>query len=173
MGTIIQNRTLMVLSILAATFLAYYGSLFNEFNNWDELKLIINNKLIRVLSFDGIREMFSSFRSVHYKPLVFLSWAFEYKLYGLDPFYFHLDNLLLHLLNTLLVFWFLQLITREFFVSFWVSLLFGVHPLHVESVVWLVERKDVLYSLFYLGSMISWWYFIRHEKWFFDRYCTS
>ena len=92
----------------------------------------------------------------NYHPLTVLSDAIEYKFFGLNPFIYHFDNLLLHLINTFLVFVFIHKLSSRLLVAFVTSLLFGIHPLHVESVTWVSERKDVLYALFFLLALVSW-----------------
>lgn len=83
---------------------------------------------------------------------------------GLDPKVFILNNILLHCINVMLVLWFIVLLCGRFDIAFITAVLFAVHPIHVESVVWIVERKDVLYTFFYLGSMVSYIYGIRVKK---------
>ncbi|MDP8220825.1 MAG: tetratricopeptide repeat protein, partial [Candidatus Stygibacter frigidus] len=76
--------------------------------------------------------------------------------WGMDAYGFHLTNLILHIINTLLVFWLLLLLTGNPILSLFSALIFALHPMHVESVAWITERKDVLYSLFYLLAFILW-----------------
>jgi tetratricopeptide (TPR) repeat protein len=90
----------------------------------------------------------------HYHPLTLLSYALEYRFFKLNPFAYHLTNLILHLMNGLLVFWLIWMLKGGVLTSLVVSLLFGIHPLHVESVAWISERKDLLCSFFFLGSLI-------------------
>src|SRR3989339_905811 len=68
-----------------------------------------------------------------------------------------------HWFHCLLLFWLFNLISKKVFVSFFVALLFGIHPMHVESVAWISERKDVLYALFFLGAMISYMYYLKNN----------
>jgi hypothetical protein len=90
-----------------------------------------------------------------------MSYALEYHFFQLDPKIFHVDNLLLHLLNTVLIYFIIFLISRNIRVSFMTSLLFGIHPLHVESVAWIQGRKDLLFSFFFLGALICYLLFLR------------
>ncbi|MCH8331672.1 MAG: tetratricopeptide repeat protein [Bacteroidetes bacterium] len=157
-------NVLLAIILLVSVFISYYPSLENEFTNWDDHKLVTKNSLVRDLSPTGIQAIFTSYRNMHYKPLVILSWALEYKRYGFDPFFFHRDNLLLHLLNSLLVFVFLSRLFDIKIAAFTAALLFGVHPVHVESVAWVSERKDLLYGFFYLLSLVAYLEYRRKEK---------
>ena len=90
----------------------------------------------------------------HYWPLVYTTFWLEHKLWGLAPFGYHLVNLLLHLLNCVLV-W--RLLAKLAVPGAWaVAAVFAVHPLHVESVAWIIERKDLLSTAFYLGAVLVW-----------------
>ncbi|MCH8903101.1 MAG: tetratricopeptide repeat protein [Bacteroidetes bacterium] len=149
-----SNEILVVL-LLAITLLAFFPSIQNGFTNWDDTTLLVNNPIVKDLSADGIRNIFNSHLTFHYKPLVFLSWSIEYHLFGMNPMVYHIDNLILHMLNVLLVFLMFLILTKNKSIAFFVALLFGLHPMHVESVAWIVQRKDVLYSFFYLSSIIS------------------
>lgn len=147
---------LQLLLIVLATAAAYLPTLENGFTNWDDPELLVNNDLVRGLTADHVRAMFS--RSLAgfggYTPLVFISYAVEYELFGLDPKVVHADNLALHVLNTILVYALIFLIGRNIWTSFAVSLLFGLHPLHVEAVAWAQGRKDLLFSFFFLAAAI-------------------
>ena len=131
----------------------FYPALFNDFTNWDDPLYVTDNDLITSLSWSNIRSIFSSFVVGNYHPLTMLSLALDFKLYHIEPFGFHLTNVLIHLANVVLVFAFCRSLTSSTCAGFIAALLFGIHPLRVESVAWVSERKDVLYSLFYLGSM--------------------
>jgi protein O-mannosyl-transferase len=144
--------------VLAFTAICHSVGIFNGFVNWDDELYLIQNEAIRTLDLESIKKMFAltSVYGGNYHPLVALSNAIEYSIAGLDPQLYHIVNLVLHLLNTFLVFIFIKKLTRgNDIVAALVSVLFGVHPMHVESVAWLSERKDVLYSLFYLLAMNS------------------
>ena len=98
----------------------------------------------------------------HYWPLVYTTFWLEHKLWGFDPTGYHIVNVLLHLVNTLLV-W--HLMRRLLVPGAWmVAAVFAVHPLHVESVAWVIERKDVLSGLFYLASALVWMRFVEQPR---------
>ena len=140
--------------VLAVLSISYLPCLKNDFINWDDQQYVTENKLIMEWSGGNIETIFNSFYMGHYHPLTLLSYSLEYRFFKLNPLIYHLTNLILHLMNGLLVFLFIFLLRGEVLTSLMVSLLFGIHPLHVESVAWISERKDVLYSFFFLGSMV-------------------
>ena len=150
-----QNLNLYYLIfIVLLTVIVYSNSLHNDFTNWDDHKNIHENPDIKALSGENIKKIFSTFYVGMYQPLVTLSFAAEYHFFKYDPFFYHLDNLILHIVNVILVFMLIFKISGRREISFIVSLLFAIHPMHVESVAWISERKDVMYSLFYLTSII-------------------
>lgn len=141
--------------VLALVFVVFLPALTNNFVNWDDPKYILNNAIIKDLSPKGLKVMFTSFYGGNYHPLTALSNAIEFKLFGLNPKPFHFFNLVLHLANTYLVFKLIQMLCNDARIAIITSLLFGIHPMHVESVAWIAERKDVLYTFFYLLAIIK------------------
>lgn len=145
--------------LVVITALTFSPCLWNKITNWDDQFMLTKNEQVRDLSWPGVQKIFTSFTNGSYVPLTVFSYALEYKFSQLEPNAYHTTNLALHLLNVLLVFWLLNLITGQPLVSFITALLFAVNPLRVESVAWISARKDLLYSFFFLGSLIS---YIRH-----------
>jgi protein O-mannosyl-transferase len=155
-------------AILLLTYIIYSNSINNGFiANWDDDAYIENNIGIRDLTFDKALGFFrlDSVYSNNYHPLTILSYAIEAKIFGTASARpFHSTNLILHLMNVCLVFYLIYLITAKWNISAIVAVLFAVHPMHVESVSWISERKDVLYALFYLGSAIFYSKFIQSQS---------
>jgi protein O-mannosyl-transferase len=149
--------------IILVTGIAFAPSLKNGFTNWDDPELLLENNSVKSLSVGNIRSFFSgSYAGLGgYTPLVFMSYALEYHFFQLDPRIFHFDNLLLHVLNTVLIYFLIFLISRNTWMSFITALLFGIHPLHVEAVAWIQGRKDLLFSLFFLAASTSYVVFLR------------
>ncbi len=143
--------------ILVVTAAVYWPSLGNGFTNWDEPVLVLQNPDVQYLNFSSIKRLFTtSYGGLGgYTPIPLLSFALEYHVSGPSPALFHIVNLLLHLVNCLLVFWLLYRLSNQPVIAFVVSLLFGVHPLHVEAVAWIPGRKDLLFVLFYLAALIA------------------
>jgi tetratricopeptide (TPR) repeat protein len=162
-----MNKYKIIISvflILTITSFAFLPSLKNNFVNWDDNVYVIENDAIRSLSWKKIKDIFTSFHEKNYHPLVLLSYALEYHFFKLNPLFYHLTNLILHLLNCLLVFWFLKVFSGSTLVGLISAFLFGVHPLHVESVAWISERRDVLYSFFFLSALIGYLYYIKNKS---------
>ncbi|MBF0521683.1 MAG: tetratricopeptide repeat protein [Candidatus Omnitrophica bacterium] len=148
-------KTIFWLIIVISTFLVYSSSLGNKFTNWDDEKFLTDNNLVRSLSLANIEKIWTTPVQHVYVPLSILSAAVEYHFAGLNPFVYHLDNLLLHLAVTSLVFFFVLRLGLSLPAAGFAALLFGLHPMHVESVAWVTERKDVLYALFYMLALSS------------------
>src|SRR3989304_2262367 len=129
-------KTGIILSIiLLVTFFSFSPSLDNEFTNWDDPKYLTENNLIKDLSVKNIKSIFfdKELKGRSYVPLTLVTFAIEHNFYQLDPKIYHFNNPLLHLLNTALVFWLILLISQKTDVSVITAVLFGIHPLHVES----------------------------------------
>lgn len=149
------------------TFLIYLPSLKNGFVNWDDPAYVIENWKIRSLDLPFLKWLPTAIVLYNWHPLTILSYAIDYSIWGLDPLGHHLTSLVFHFLNTCLVMilstWLIRSRcdggnpwwNQSLLAGFMTALLFGIHPLHVESVAWISERKDVLYALFYLLSMLA------------------
>ena len=145
--------TYWLIAGLLLTLIVYFPSLTNGISNWD-VNGYVNNPYIKNLSPAGIVKIFSVYFLGNYHPLTLLSLGIDHLTGGGSPFMFHFTNLLLHLLNTFLVFLLVKRLTKNNLLAVLTFLIFGVHTLHIESVAWVAERKDVLYSFFYLVSLI-------------------
>ena len=144
----------MIPSILIITFLAYIPTLSAGFVTLDDGDYVTGNYLLKDLS--HLNALFTTTVQGNYHPLTMLSLAINYQISDLDAWSYHIVNLLLHLINCFLVFRLVMLLSnRNLLIAFTTSVLFGIHPLHVESVAWISERKDVLYGLFFLLGLIS------------------
>ncbi|MFH0866637.1 MAG: tetratricopeptide repeat protein [Bacteroidota bacterium] len=150
-------------SVLIFTAFLYFRSLFNDFA-WDDEMYILNNPFIRDFSISGIKAIFSSFYFCNYHPLTTLTYLFEYNFFGLYPLPYHILNVLLHLLNTWLVYKITEKLSENKITVLVVSLFFAIHPMHVESVAWISERKDVLFTSFYLLSILVYLRYLKCEK---------
>jgi len=151
-----------ILIVTAITAICFFPMLKNNFTNWDDEFYVINNALLRGPDWQGI---FSQPVVSNYHPLTIISLAVNYAISGLDPSSYLIFNLFLHLLNTSLVFYFIWMISdKNMWVAGFTALIFGIHPMHVESVAWVSERKDVLYTLFFFLSLIQYWRFLQTGK---------
>ena len=137
--------------IILISFIAYLPVFQNSLLAWDDDRYIKNNILVHL--FD-LKSIFSQYVMGNYHPITMLIFAIEYHLFGMSATGYHVINLLLHLLNIVLVFYTVYLLSDKISVALIASLLFGIHPLHVESVAWAAELKDLLYTFFFLASYI-------------------
>ncbi|MFC1510177.1 hypothetical protein ACFL49_00770 [Candidatus Omnitrophota bacterium] len=151
--------------ILTLVFLIYLPVLSGQFLDWDDDDLLVNNPAVRVLDIQHVKSIFTQSPNGMYTPLTVLSFALEHHFVGYNAFVYHLNNLILHLLNTFLVYVLAQQLGISVLAAGLASLLFGIHPMHVESVAWISERKDVLYAFFYLLSVILYLKNIDRNRW--------
>lgn len=151
-GAQIPHLTLILNLALAALVLAaFLPAVDNDFVGYDDTDYVTSNFVVqRGLNWDGIVWAFTSTEAANWHPLTWLSHQFDVQLFGLNPAGHHLTSIGLHILNTLLVFLLLRTMTGTLWRSFLVAAFFGLHPLRVESVAWVAERKDVLSVLFWL-----------------------
>ena len=142
-------------AVIIFTALLYCKALNNGFVYNDDGVYILENPFLRDFSVKGIIAIFSKFYNANYHPLTTVTNLFEYRFFGLNPLPYHFTNVLFHLLNTWLVFSLTERLSGKRVTALIVCILFAIHPLHVESVAWLAERKDVLYASFYLLSLLA------------------
>jgi protein O-mannosyl-transferase len=155
--------TYWIISILVLTFIVFYNTLHNSFiTNLDDTTYIASASSLKRLAFSDIVYMFSTIIAGNYHPLSVLSLTIDYSLFGQNAFPYHLMNLVLHLANVVLVFWFIYFLAKRIEAAVIVSLFFAIHPMHVESVAWISERKDVLYTLFFMGSLICYMIYLKY-----------
>ena len=157
---------LVFLTLLVFVTVVFWPALDNGFVDWDDNGYILDNKLIRSLSPSNLFTMLTSLTPVYWQPMTWLSHAIDYQLFGLNPAGHHMMSIVLHGINAFLVFLLIRFFvgrshpdlkasTVVLLVSAWVALLFAVHPLRVESVVWGAERKDLLCALFLFAALLA------------------
>lgn len=156
--------------ILAGTFVTYLPvfDVTKEFTNWDDPAYVTEQPLVRSLDAENIKQMFKTDSRVaaNYHPLTMLTLAWDYDrgMGAMAPFM--QTTLALHLLNTALVFFFvLTLFRGNLVISALSSAFFALHPMHVESVAWVAERKDVLYTALYMVSLLGYLRYLRGGSW--------
>jgi hypothetical protein len=159
-GSIPKTTWYWLLGILLVTFAIYIPCFKNEFV-WDDLVYIKENPLIYTIN---IPKIFSAYLAGNYHPLTVLVHAIEYSLFEFNTTGYHVVNVLIHACNTALVFYFIYKLSGSNVTGLITALLFGVHPLHVESVAWVAELKDVLYSFFFLCGLITYLRFTDQQK---------
>ncbi len=157
-------RWVVIALIILITGTVYSNSIRNGFVNWDDDLYVYTNKDIRHLDGDSIHEFFTGYFVKMYAPVTMISYALDYKMGELNAATYHRTNLILHLLNVALVFYLISALTGQTAIAAIAALFFGIHPLHVESVAWISERKDLLYSFFYLSGLITYVSFCEKKR---------
>lgn len=149
-------------ALAAITWFAFAPGLRNSFVDWDDLKYITENGCIQLKGKELFRNLFfgeCKYVMGNYHPLTVLTYAWNFQSGKFDPEIYHRTNLILHIINTsLLLLAVYKLTSGKLFTSVFASALFALHPLHVESVIWAAERKDVLYTFFLLLALLAWLY---------------
>lgn len=149
-----RPRLLHVAAIVAVTLLAYGGSFDGQFVS-DDIPLIRDNPLIGSLAWSNVRQIFTSFDDSNYIPLKVLSLAVDRKLWGAEPWGFHITSLLLHIGCALLIYAALLRLGMGRGAACLAALVWAVHPLQVESVAWISERKNVLSGFFFFAAFYA------------------
>ena len=153
---------LIGLFLMIITFAAFEQVRTCAFINFDDNIYVTENLYVQSgLTLKGVIWAFSRIHAGHWHPLTWLSHMLDCQLYGLNPSGHHLTNLAFHIANTLLLFLVLKHMTGALWRSCFVAALFALHPLHVESVAWVAERKDVLSTFFWMLTM---WAYIRYVE---------
>ena len=158
------HHTLLVSLLLVLVFLVYAKSLSFPFTDWDDPSYVTGNRLIRSLALDNLTGIFSKPYYGLYIPVTLASYALDYHWFHLNPFGYHLVNVFLHLLNVVLVYAAVNLLTGDWLVGLATAVLFGIHPVQVESVVWIAERKNVLASFFFLSAFLAYFFACRESR---------
>ncbi|HXG37706.1 MAG TPA: glycosyltransferase family 39 protein, partial [Bacteroidota bacterium] len=147
-------RYWILLFLIVGTLAVYLPVKDHEFLLYDDYSYIVKNYYIQPgVTWENIVWAFTSGYAANWHPLTWLSHMLDYQLFGLNPTGHHLHNVLLHLLNSILLFLVMRKMTGAEWASAFVAAVFALHPLHVESVAWASERKDVLSALFWMLTM--------------------
>jgi tetratricopeptide (TPR) repeat protein len=150
-----NKQTLLICLLLAAVVACAFWQVGRcDFTNLDDPQYVTENKHISGgLTIEGVKWAFMSGYAANWHPLTWMSHMLDVQLFGLNPAWHHVINLLFHIANTVLLFLVLFRMTKGLWQSAFVAALFGLHPLHVESVAWIAERKDVLSTFFWFLTM--------------------
>ena len=156
------RTTIVCLILTLGTGLLYWPVVHYGFINFDDpIYVVINSHLNHGFSWRGLAWCFQPGYGSNWHPLTWLSHMFDCQLFGIKPGAHHFVNLLLHCSNSVLLFLLLQRLTKTFWRSAVVAALFAWHPMHVESVAWVAERKDVLSACFW---MLTIWAYVRYAE---------
>ena len=145
------------LSLLALTLIVYFQVHDFEFVNFDDRETIVGNTHIHDgLTLAGLAWAFTTSYAANWFPITWISHMLDFQFFGLDSGWHHLTNVMIHLASVLLLFALMRRMTGRLWESAFVSFVFALHPLHVESVAWVSERKDVLSAFFWF--LTTWLY---------------
>ena len=144
--------TWLFLALIVLLFPLVYFHLFSAgFIAWDDPEYVLNNKDVHLFL---VKNFFTQFYIGNYHPLTMLSYALDWKLFGKAAQGYHIENVLWHLLNTILVFYLGKKLQLKPVQAFLLAIVFAFHPLQIESVAWVGERKNLLYAFFFLVSIL-------------------
>ena len=158
-----KRSTYFIAIAVIVTALVYAISLGNGWTkNWDDGGYVTESNGNDILSAANIYHLtahdlslvFTSFYKGNYHPLTTIVYALQYAIVGQSPFFYHFLNLVFHLINVVLVFIFVRKLLGKAEIAFITAIFFGIHPMHVESVAWVSELKDVMYTFFFLLSVL-------------------
>jgi Flp pilus assembly protein TadD len=160
-----SNLLFLMAAVVTITFLSFSPALKNDFTNWDDNAYVFQNEHLAKPLSEVIPYFFKANYFIgNYIPFTMVAYALEYHVAGLKPHFYHQVNVLIHLLNVLLVFWFIFLLSgKRPWVAALVALLFGIHPMHVESVAWVSELKDLLYTGFFIAGLIFYYRYLERK----------
>jgi tetratricopeptide (TPR) repeat protein len=160
-----RTEILVVLLLMAATVTAFGRVCGCDFTSLDDEEYVTKNPLVLGgLAPANLAWAFTTTYAANWHPLTWLSLQLDQEVYGLAPWGYHLTNLLLHTANVVLLFLALRRLTGAVWRSAVVAAFFGVHPLHVESVAWVAERKDVLSSFFWMLTLWTYAWYVEHPR---------
>ena len=154
MNRSLRLNLIICLILSLATILVYWNLSDHQFINIDDSVYVTNNPQVRSgLNGENLKWAFTTLKAEFWHPLTWLSYMLDTQLFGVNPAGYLLTNLLLHVFNTILVFLIFKMMTGATWQSSFVAALFALHPLHVESVAWIAQRKDVLSTFFWMLTM--------------------
>jgi protein O-mannosyl-transferase len=155
-----KHVLIIFIALTIATFAVFGQVVHYSFINFDDDIYIADNSNIKAgISSEGLSWAFSTKYFGLWNPLVWISFMLDYQLYGLNAGGYHLTNLILHIMSALLLFWLFHRMTQALWQSAFVAAFFALHPLHVESVAWIAERKDVLSAFFWMLTLCLYVYY--------------
>lgn len=166
--TICKNRSFLVCLALAIVTISIFYEVYTfEFINYDDPTYVYGNPNIQQgITLKAVKWAFTSGYASNWHPLTWLSHMLDWQLFGNNPAGHHLINLFFHIANTLLLFLVLKQMTNTLWQSAFAAALFALHPLHVESVAWVAERKDVLSGLFWMLTMLTYLRYVKQPNYF-------
>jgi tetratricopeptide (TPR) repeat protein len=163
----LRNKQILLVYLFLTVALIIAFRQVNQFDfiSYDDPTYVTENTHIqRGITMEAIRWAFTTYYASNWHPLTWMSHMLDIQLFGLNPRWHHLINLFFHIANTLLLFFIFHRMTKAPWKSAFVAALFAFHPLHVESVAWVAERKDVLSTFFWMLTMVAYIHYVEHPR---------
>lgn len=178
MEGVLHPDHVFVLGLFLSVAIVYAQTLGFQFLGWDDPAHVLTPPMSLGLTMAGVKSAFTSQLMNHWHPLTIMAYMLDVELFGLNPGAHHAVNVLIHVLNSLLLFALLKSASRRFWPSALATALWALHPLHVENVAWLSDLKDLLCTLFGLLALHAYIRFARcrHWRWYglvFLCYCLG
>ena len=162
---VLHTEVVVALLLIFVTVIAFSEVRNHGFVDYDDGLYVYENQLVQQgLTWNSVVGAFARLHLGFWFPLTWLSFMFDYEVYGLSPGGYHVTNVLLHVANTLLLFFILRRMTGAVWRSAFAAALFALHPLRVESVVWVTERKDMLSTFFWMLTLVSYFRYVMAPK---------
>ena len=161
-----RSAILVILALIILCLVIYWPVQNYEFINFDDNVYVTENSHIQSgFTLDGFCWAFSTKYFDLWTPLVYLSYMFDYQLFGFNAGGYHWTNVIIHIFNTILLFFLFRNLTGAVWRSAFVAALFAIHPINVESVVWIAERKNVLSTFFWMLTMLFYVWYVKQPNW--------
>jgi tetratricopeptide (TPR) repeat protein len=158
-------KVLFCVLLALSVFAVYWQVSSFDFVSFDDPMYVKDNPIVRHgLTLEGIKWAFTGVYASNWHPLTWISHMADVELFGMNPGMHHLTSVLFHMLNSILLFIVLERMTKKFWRSALVAALFALHPLHVESVAWISERKDVLSTFFWMLTMLCYHWYVQRRS---------
>src|SRR5690242_17365877 len=164
-------RILILAGVIALVWIVFGQTLRHDFVNYDDKTYVYGNSLVKAgLTVDGLKRAFVDTYTKNWHPLTIISHMIDCQIFDFKPGGHHFTNVLLHSVATLLLFGWLFGVTKSFWSTTFVGVIFAIHPLRVESVAWVAERKDLLSAVFFFLTLLAYTRYARAPS--FARYAT-
>ena len=164
-----------MLVILLLAVLIYSNALRNGFIYFDDPELVTDNYFIRQITWENLGHFFTTPVQFTYLPMGLISYAIDYQIGQLDPFIYHLDSLIVHLLTIVMVYWVFFLLTRKWRMALFIACLFAIHPTNVDTVDWVATRNNLLTAFFYLAALMFYSLYLKKnfQLWYLALSCIA
>ena len=149
--------------------LIYTNLFYANFISWDDTEYVLENQDVHLFN---MKHFFSKSYIGNYHPITMISYAIDWKLFGKSAFGYHVENIVWHFANTILVFIICRKFLKNELKAVVVALIFALHPTQIETVAWIAERKNVMATFFFLSSLILYIQFLITKKNSLERYCV-